>query len=259
MLKEFKNWFSQNGDLRKAIFSEKQCVYNFNKCISRLAVLLIYSYFYEQYSLNAFSTFLLCFLIVINLATNIIHLGYLKKNIFEATVCALGPTLIISATFLFVYNIAKVDITGIFATFKGLFTLDPKVFATKAYVGIWFSELLLPIFHVLTIFSFLKLYKKASEFAIQNDQNYSFVNLGRYYMIRNLVFVCIIISVTLFTGDYENTEDYLNFIIKNIDYIMISITAFLVPYASAVISQDVILEEDFAFEEEKESIEEAST
>ena len=244
-LKNAKKWFSPQPDSTETRGEVNKCVRLFNSTLWKVLLLLVLSFFAENFRLTGAALAMVILSLACALVLNFALFFYVLRNPFESIVVSASRVLLLVGILLFCFRVATVEMEDVFKSFVSFFAL----FGVENAPSLLYWEALLqtvvtPIVYIGIAISLLRLGRDTFVY------NSGVASEAKKLMIKSIVITVAIVVASGLTSRYRSGGDYAGLIVKNILLVGLPAFAYLAGMNTKICVEEAPVLESPAFEEQ---------
>lgn len=240
-IKSYRKWFVERHDLAYGRERATFCIKTFNMNLLYIICMLVFSSFASSYELSSGKNAVIIVLLIINFIVNAARLLYLKRNIVEALAAPAAVSLMMYSIVAFNFGVSRFEVYELFNSVGNLFKLLSSTEFMGFLINIVTTQILVPIFHLVTLISLIIICESACNYIFMNE---TVVKKSKAFAIRNFTFICIILVLKGFMNEYREFDKYIELVMGEMMYILVSAFVWVSSYSTVVSSLDAPTESD---------------
>ncbi|MBQ9807037.1 MAG: hypothetical protein IJW49_11120 [Clostridia bacterium] len=204
-------------NISEACYVTEQIVRTVNFALLRFLLLYVFSHVLYPFSINLRTASAIALLILgctlMGVGNNLIQ----RNTLCNSIVSACNLSLLLTAFLLFGVTNQNLQLLELIHFCEHLFKMiDMNVSTAYFNCQIVCQLIILPIIHFVMLLSILLIYRKINKNTFNNSK---FIN---YLLIRNAIFLGIVMILTGYVNSYTDIADYLHIIYQNLPFVLMT-------------------------------------
>ena len=234
-----KQWLVSSVDSQTSRKSTKKLVDKASSSLWWFFLLYILSNLMSEFTIPNTSLAVIVALIVFSVLMNLARDILFKGDLFNSLIKALNNGIILSSMFIFTFLSTNVQLPDLFKSFGSFFSAlnAPESTASSGVFLILMlvQQILIPIFNLIMVLSIIRLNAKINNYEFEGKDSVKGI------LIRNIVFLCIILVGLGYTHRYANMLDYVELIYKNIFFVLMTALIYITALNEVELPGDIAL------------------
>jgi len=229
-----KVWLLSPLDDKDTRTATRNTVYYANTSLWWLLFLCIFSYMFYNYQLRGLPLLGIILFILLNICMNFTKDVLFKSEIEPCAINAINNGIILISMIAFTFLSTNLQVGEFFDIFS-IFSSNAPTTQTSDTVAFQLltKNVLIPLFNLIMLCSLISWNAKINSF------NFEGKTVARGLLIRNSVFLGIIIVCLGFTNRYTNFTEYVGIISKNMLFILITAVMYITAINQVKLPTDI--------------------